>query len=138
MNRGRATALLLSLAVIACIFTPPSLSAQHRAHVQTAPREYAEEHHDSSLPLLDMMRLNPQPMIHLQPWVRPEMPLPPASYPAHVIDPVLQSAMGGTSAPLAASLGLNFEGNDFDLTCDCAPPDTNGAVGTTQYVQRSE
>ena len=31
---------------------------------------------------------------------------------------------------------LNFEGIDFPgVNCDCAPPDTNGAVGATQYVQ---
>jgi hypothetical protein len=45
---------------------------------------------------------------------------------------VLQSSSFG---PLAATVGLNFEGNDFDTVCNCAPPDTNGAVGTTQYVQ---
>jgi hypothetical protein len=133
MNRSTATALLLSLAVFACIFTPLTLSAQHRAHVQTGPREYVEDHHDSSPPLLDMIQLNPQPMVHLQPWVRPEMPLPPRNYPAYVFDPVRQTA--NTFAPLAASIGLNFEGNDFDTVCNCAPPDTNGAVGTTQYVQ---
>ena len=133
MNRSTATALLLSLVVFASIFTPLTLSAQHRAHVQTGPREYVEDHHDSSLPLLDMIQLNPQPMVHLQPWVRPEMPLPPRNYPAHVIDPVLQT--GNPLAPLAATIGLNFEGNDFDTVCNCAPPDTNGAVGTTQYVQ---
>ena len=133
MNRSTATALLLSLVVFASIFTPLTLSAQHRAHVQNGPREYVEDHHDSSLPLLDMIQLNPQPMVHLEPWVRPEMPLPPRNYPAHVTDPVLQT--GNPLAPLAATIGLNFEGNDFDTVCNCAPPDTNGAVGTTQYVQ---
>jgi hypothetical protein len=30
----------------------------------------------------------------------------------------------------------NFEGIDFPgVNCNCAPPDTNGAVGSTQYVQ---
>jgi N-acetylneuraminic acid mutarotase len=30
----------------------------------------------------------------------------------------------------------NFEGIDYPgVNCGCAPPDTNGAVGTTQYVQ---
>ena len=83
--------------------------------------------------LLDMIRSYPQPSPPSQPWVRPEMPLPPRDYPANVTDPVLQTGNG--FGPLAATIGLNFEGNDFDLTCDCAPPDTNGAVGTTQYVQ---
>ncbi|MFL5959722.1 MAG: carboxypeptidase regulatory-like domain-containing protein [Gaiellaceae bacterium] len=31
---------------------------------------------------------------------------------------------------------LNFEGIDFPgVNCNCAPPDTNGEVGSTQYVQ---
>ncbi|TML52307.1 MAG: hypothetical protein E6G15_11105, partial [Actinobacteria bacterium] len=31
---------------------------------------------------------------------------------------------------------LNFEGIDFPgVVCNCAPPDTNGEVGLTQYVQ---
>ncbi len=32
--------------------------------------------------------------------------------------------------------GLNFDGIPFPgVVCNCAPPDTNGAVGATQYVQ---
>ncbi len=32
--------------------------------------------------------------------------------------------------------GLNFDGIPFPgVVCNCAPPDTNGAVGKTQYVQ---
>jgi hypothetical protein len=31
---------------------------------------------------------------------------------------------------------LQFEGIDFPgVNCNCAPPDTNGEVGSTQYVQ---
>jgi len=82
--------------------------------------------------LKDMIRFYPQPNPPTRPWVRPELPLPPRDYPASVKDPVLQT---GRFGPLAATIGLNFEGNDFDSVCDCAPPDTNGAVGTTQYVQ---
>jgi hypothetical protein len=50
-----------------------------------------------------------------------------------VTDPVVQSS--SEPVELAPTTGLNFEGNDFDLTCNCAPPDTDGAVGTSQYVQ---
>jgi Protein of unknown function (DUF1573)/Abnormal spindle-like microcephaly-assoc'd, ASPM-SPD-2-Hydin len=82
--------------------------------------------------LKDMIRFYPQPNPPTKPWVRPEFPLPPRDYPARVTDPVLQT---GSFGPLAASIGLNFEGNDFDTVCNCAPPDTNGAIGTTQYVQ---
>ncbi|HEU5438286.1 MAG TPA: hypothetical protein VFU88_03265 [Ktedonobacterales bacterium] len=54
-------------------------------------------------------------------------------------DPVAQTT---ASTPLAASVGLGFSGlgtqtgqGDFANFCNCAPPDTNGAVGATQYVQ---
>src|SRR5713101_2921175 len=50
-------------------------------------------------------------------------------------DPVLQS----TAGPLVATTtGLNFAGvgdGDYGFVPNAAPPDTNGAVGATQYVQ---
>jgi hypothetical protein len=50
-------------------------------------------------------------------------------------DPVVQSSAGPL---LAASSGLSFPGvgfNDYGFAPNAAPPDTNGAVGATQYVQ---
>ncbi|PYX34386.1 MAG: hypothetical protein DMG80_02265 [Acidobacteria bacterium] len=41
-------------------------------------------------------------------------------------------------APVAATLGLNFEGlglNQYGFGMEAEPPDTNGTVGATQYVQ---
>src|SRR5690349_16164059 len=50
-------------------------------------------------------------------------------------DPVLQS----TAGPLVATTGgLNFPGvgnGDYGFAPNAAPPDTNGVVGDTQYVQ---
>jgi hypothetical protein len=38
--------------------------------------------------------------------------------------------------PAMPSAGLNFNGIPFPgVNCNCAPPDTNGEVGATQYVQ---
>ena len=55
--------------------------------------------------------------------------------PANRVDPVIQS----TAGPLVATTpGLNFAGvgnGDYGFTVNSAPPDTNGAVGDTQYVQ---
>ena len=133
MKRDAVPAWLLCVAVCMCILTTVAVSAQDTVQVQTGPREYLEDHHDTSLSLLDMIQLYPQPNPPAEQWVRPLLRIPPREYPAGVMDPVLQTNSGpGTLAP---ALGLNFEGNDFDLTCNCAPPDTNGAVGTTQYVQ---
>src|SRR5215831_13157172 len=48
-------------------------------------------------------------------------------------DPDVQSTMPKANMP---STILNFEGIDFPgVNCNCAPPDTNGEVGLTQYVQ---
>jgi hypothetical protein len=54
-------------------------------------------------------------------------------------DPVIQSshvsALGLVAPGLPAAI-LNFDGIPFPgVGCNCAPPDTNGAVGQTQYVQ---
>ena len=51
-------------------------------------------------------------------------------------DPALQSSVNGSS--IATTNGLNFAGvgaGDYGFTPNAAPPDTNGAVGATQYVQ---
>jgi IPT/TIG domain len=50
-------------------------------------------------------------------------------------DPVLQTSPGTLAA---TSSGLNIAGvgnGDYGFTPNAAPPDTNGAVGATQYVQ---
>lgn len=57
-------------------------------------------------------------------------------------DPVIQSmhmrASSGSVEAAASALAtsMNFDGIPFPgVGCSCAPPDTNGAVGKTQYVQ---
>ena len=54
-------------------------------------------------------------------------------------DPVIQKSHVSTLDLLAPSLPAplrNFNGIPFPgVGCNCAPPDTNGAVGQTQYVQ---
>lgn len=40
------------------------------------------------------------------------------------------------ATPNMPAPGLNFEGTDYPgVSCFCAPPDTNGDIGDTQYVQ---
>jgi N-acetylneuraminic acid mutarotase len=49
------------------------------------------------------------------------------------MDSVVQSQ---PSAPKMPGTGLNFDGISFPgVNCFCAPPDTNGEVGATQYIQ---
>src|SRR6266576_1137345 len=48
-------------------------------------------------------------------------------------DTAVQSKL---AAPKMPAPGLNFDGISFPgVNCFCAPPDTNGEVGSTQYVQ---
>ena len=56
-----------------------------------------------------------------------------------VPDPVIQNASISALALLSPNIPLpiaNFDGIPAPgVVCNCSPPDTNGAVGTTQYVQ---
>jgi hypothetical protein len=46
------------------------------------------------------------------------------------------TAQGALAAPKMPATILNFDGIPFPgVNCNCAPPDTNGEVGLTQYVQ---
>jgi N-acetylneuraminic acid mutarotase len=48
-------------------------------------------------------------------------------------DPVVQNSL---AAPKMPGTTLNFDGISFPgVNCFCAPPDTNGEVGATQYMQ---
>ena len=88
--------------------------------------------HDVSPPLRDMHgagaaaeRKRERPL-RLLPQVPPGQQTP---------DPVVQ-ASGGPN--IVTTSGLNFAGvgnGDYGFTPNAAPPDTNGAVGATQYVQ---
>src|SRR5713226_528309 len=66
--------------------------------------------------------------------IKPVGPIPHEEH-VSVEDPVVQTTVGplvGTTA------GLNFAGvgnGDYGFAPNAAPPDTNGAVGATQYVQ---
>ena len=68
-----------------------------------------------------------------------EANLNPKLPPLHVDapDPVVDHGLLGLLVPdaMPATI-LNFDGIPFPgVACNCAPPDTNGAVGLTQYVQ---
>ena len=90
----------------------------------------AAAHHDVSPPLISISPRAPRLGMHQH----PVHPLPLRSGQIQP-DPALQT----TSGPLVASTpGLNFAGvgnGDYGFAPNAAPPDTNGAVGATQYVQ---
>src|SRR5229473_1118258 len=92
-------------------------------------------HHDLSLPLSEMIRHVPPPSLTRRP-VEPlkRIPLPPGLEQLQE-DPVLQTA---TVPPPTPPVSQSFEGlgnGQYGFSVTGAPPDTNGTVGATQYVQ---
>jgi hypothetical protein len=87
--------------------------------------------HDTSPPLRDM-HVPPRSDV---PRERPLRLLPPGQANRNQPDPVVQSVPG----PLVvATAGRSFAGvgnGDYGFVPNAAPPDTEGAVGATQYVQ---
>src|ERR1700756_2562311 len=92
-------------------------------------------HHDVSLPLSEMIKHAPPPSLarrRVEPMKR--IPLPPELTAAQQ-DPVIQV---GTVAPATPPVTLGFEGlgnGQYGFSVTGAPPDTEGTVGATQYVQ---
>jgi hypothetical protein len=92
------------------------------------------ERNDTSKPLRDMKQL---PLVKREEREANENPKLPNNH-IDSADPVVQ---GANSVRAFAGLNmpsplLNFDGVPFPgVACNCAPPDTNGEVGATQYVQ---
>jgi hypothetical protein len=110
----------------------PTLSvAQSTLHV------YREVKHDTSLPLADLIRMTPAQPNPFSPRILDILPTghEGSAQVSGLPDAALQEQV---LPPVSATLGLNFEGLGLGFAgfgiC-CAPPDTNGAVGATQYVQ---
>src|SRR5882672_7937255 len=94
----------------------------------------ASVHNDTSPPLRDMKQAKVGKKVEHEANENPKVPTNHKDAP----DPVVQGpdslfAFAGLAAP---SPLLNFDGIAFPgVSCNCAPPDTNGEVGATQYVQ---
>jgi hypothetical protein len=99
---------------------------------QTGPEVDAAVLHDVSPPLRGMSSQSPGAEKHKE---KPLRSFPGSSSSNLQPDPALQSSIG----PLvSATNGLNIAGvgnGDYGFSPNSAPPDTNGAVGATQYVQ---
>ncbi len=109
-----------------------SLAAQVAQRGPTTVRQ--EVHRDVSRPLRDLIREAP-PLLPGRREAEPvrRIPLPPGLRPL-TEDPIRQR----TIAPLTPITAQSFEGlgeGQYGFSVFYAPPDTNGAVGNTQYVQ---
>ncbi|MGI8435531.1 MAG: hypothetical protein ACR2NX_01290 [Chthoniobacterales bacterium] len=124
------------------VFTGSSVQAQGRSAKQAPPQKPSVMSSESS----NRNDVSP-PLRNQPPWpvkakgaeheanLNPKIPHEHVDQP----DPVIQNAHIPALAGLAPSIPLplnNFDGIPFPgVGCNCAPPDTNGEVGATQYVQ---
>jgi len=109
----------------------PSLPAgAQKPEVSTAVR------HDISLPLRSIVPIPPEG--NETPHEQPVKAIPqPAERSANIVDRALQVASPTAPTPLVAATAIgSFDGVGIpNYGVNAAPPDTNGAVGATQYVQ---
>ena len=128
----------ISLALIASgLFSSNSISAQAPTAQAGSVAVGASYRNDVSPPLRTMPAWNPADA--KSEHEANENPKIPRRH-QDSTDPVIQNShasntLGQAAANVASTL-LNFDGIPFPgVGCNCAPPDTNGAVGKTQYVQ---
>ena len=120
------------LAATLSVLLSVSASAQ-----ESSVRVIHELKHDVSAPLAELDRMTPAQPHRFSPRLLKILPTGPASNAPEYAAPdvALQQA---SLPPVAANLGLNIDGlgqGQYGFLLDFSPPDTNGAVGATQYVQ---
>jgi hypothetical protein len=114
-----------------------SLVLPTQSVAQSTVRIIKEVKHDVSPPLAELGRMTPAQPNPFSPRLLKVLPIGPVlPVPAYAVaDAALQEQ---ALPPVAATLGLNFEGlglNQYGFVMEAEPPDTNGTVGATQYVQ---
>ena len=125
-----------SLAQSLCLLSLPLLYSSISTAQSSLMTVRIEEHHDVSPTLRDLIAAaQPQSLALREAEPVGRIPLPPGLVPLPE-DPVRQRTVStGTFAPTA---GLSFEGlgaGQYGFAVTGAPPDTEGTVGATQYVQ---
>ncbi len=119
---------ILCLLVLAMV---PVALAQ-ATHGPTTVRR--DVHHDISLPLIELIR-NAPPVEREEHEAEPVRPVPlPRGLKPLAEDPVRQWRSFGYS-PLMSNSFEGLGNGRYGFMVEFAPPDTNGAVGVTQYVQ---
>jgi hypothetical protein len=114
------------------MFSALPAGAQNGA--SSGPIVYHQLQHDVSLPLW-MMAKAPNGGADEARITIPEN-TGPRGVETHVKDPVADDAEAAGRPEVTTGALLNFDGiSHTQSICDCAPPDTEGVVGATQYVQ---
>ena len=121
------------LIAVGIIVTFAGYAAAQGPHANPRAQVRAAVHFDTSPPLRDIV---PELPLFRAPHEAPRpLPFHAAGLARDAADPVAQTS---ASVLVAATTGLGFAGvgeGDYGFSPDAAPPDTNGAVGATQYVQ---
>ena len=131
---NKLTRFITSTLLMGAAFLLALASGQGQEQQQQAgpPQITQSNRHDVSLPLRDIAQ-PPHPRLTRE--AEPVRRLPVQFPKTEQQDWVVQTAVG----PLVGTTpGLNFAGvgnGDYGFAPDAAPPDTNGAVGATQFVQ---
>jgi hypothetical protein len=134
-EKGSLPLLVAVLTVLGLAFTfgVPAV-AQQAVGVQALTNSVANDplEFDVSPPLLDMVQ-EPVPSgpSSMRPVLRPKLQQLMAA-PQQSVSGALPSIPGPA---IGAIIPLNFDGVGAPNSCNCAPPDTNMAVGDTQVVQ---
>ena len=122
--------------VVVCFSVSISLAASTWA--QESGVEWGQSYHNDVSPALrDLPTLwPPKPLNEREFREANPNPLLPLIDHVDAPDPVVDhGALGGLVPEVMPPPILNFDVIPFPgVVCNCAPPDTNGAVGATQYV----
>jgi hypothetical protein len=113
----------------------PSIAVFSVQHQKSGVTVVASYQNDTSIPL---RKMKPRPVVSKHEHEANENPKIPVIHKDRP-DPVVQDrfdVLTSVATPNMPSTTLNFDGIPFPgVACNCAPPDTNGEVGATQYVQ---
>jgi List-Bact-rpt repeat protein/PASTA domain-containing protein len=132
-----ALALSIEAGVVLAGAAPRGITVQVNGPVPRAPHANASSaqvivgraaRHDRSKALRDLRRALPASAGELEASPNPR----PVSKHVDHVETVRQARQFASSMPAP---GLSFDGIPYGAVCTCAPPDTNGEAGLTQYVQ---
>jgi hypothetical protein len=128
------TAVGVFLALVGLsVYSSSSAQAQSSNKSPGRPIVVPSYHNDVSQPLRDMPAWPEQALQEHEAAENPLIVLQHKDMPDLKVD---KGTLLGQLAPSIPSPILNFAGIQFPgVVCNCAPPDTNGEVGATQYVQ---
>jgi hypothetical protein len=138
MSSSKPVRLGFGLGLASCIAIGlAATSSVHATDTATSPEVTSAVQHDTLHSLRGVM---PRPDDFLKSGHNhPARPLPWLDGPGNPADGAVQGSATGIAAPVLGSgfdgVGNGFSGPQGAFTVNSAPPDTNGAVGATQYVQ---